>query len=151
MLAQLRSLKESSTATSTSPLDPSKTSQKTKLGNSGSMSASQQHLLAKPFKLALMKSIASEIPACKDALSIVPLLQVLLVILQDLDGGTEDEIVVVEAVVKRLLEMMNLTVSLPTIVIIATWSMESNISTAFYTRGLIETKNGLGTKIPKWL
>lgn len=48
----------------------------------------------------------------KDALSIIPLLQVMLVILAELDGGTEEEVAVVETVVKRLLEMMNFSVSL---------------------------------------
>jgi hypothetical protein len=97
--------------------ESSKGIQKPRAGISGtiasfSTSATQLQLQAKPFRLALMKSIAIEISACKDALSIIPLLQVTLVILQELDGNSDEEVVVVEAVVKRLLEMMNLTVNI---------------------------------------
>lgn len=73
--------------------------------------ASQQQQLAKPFRLALLKAISNQITDSRDALSIIPLLQVMLVILAELDGNTEEEVGVVEKVVKRLLEMMNFNVS----------------------------------------
>jgi E3 ubiquitin-protein ligase UBR4 len=72
---------------------------------------SQQQQLAKPFRLALLKAISNQMSDSKDALSIIPLLQVMLVILAELDGNTEEEVTVVETVVKRLLEIMNFTVS----------------------------------------
>lgn len=72
---------------------------------------SQQQQLAKPFRLALLKAISNQISDSKDALSIIPLLQVMLVILAELDGNTDEEVASVETVVKRLLEMMNFNVS----------------------------------------
>lgn len=58
-----------------------------------------------------MRAISNEISICKDALSIIPLFQTMLVIFAELDGNTDEEMLVVETVVKRLLEMMSLVVS----------------------------------------
>lgn len=64
----------------------------------------------RPFRLAIMKAITNQIGDCKDALSVIPLLQVLLVILAELDGTMEEEVEIVENLVQRLMEMMNLSV-----------------------------------------
>lgn len=80
-------------------------------GNSSSGSVITLQTTIRPFRLAIMKAISNQIADCEDALSVIPLLQVLLVILAELDGSCDDEVEIVETLVKRLMDMMNLSVS----------------------------------------
>ncbi|ODM96234.1 E3 ubiquitin-protein ligase UBR4, partial [Orchesella cincta] len=77
-------------------------------GNPGTSAISLQTAI-RPFRLAIMKAISTHIAECKDALSVIPLLQVLLVILAELDGSYEEEVEIVETLVQRLMDMMNLS------------------------------------------
>lgn len=92
---------------------PNQKSEREKIaaGNIGGGSLISLQTSIRPFRLAIMKAIANQITDCKDALSVIPLLQVLLVILAELDGTMDDEVEIVENLVQRLMDMMNLTVN----------------------------------------
>lgn len=90
---------------------PKSEKEKSGFGNPAGSSISLQTMI-RPFRLAIMKAISNQITDCKDALSIIPLLQVLLVILAELDGTMDEEVETVEILVQKLMDMMNLTVRL---------------------------------------
>jgi len=90
----------------TSTVGSSEDTSKTSLAIMGKSGGSNMSSLQKPLRLALMKAISSKITDCEDALSVIPLLQVLLVILAELDGGGEEETAAVETMVTKLLAMI---------------------------------------------
>lgn len=67
---------------------------------------------AKPFRLALMKVISDKIVYCTNPLTVIPLLQVLLVIITELDGTSVEERQAIENMVQQLLRVIKLEVSL---------------------------------------
>jgi hypothetical protein len=64
----------------------------------------------KPFRVALLRAMSDQVCQCESALSLIPLLQVALVILSDLDGSTDAEIKVVEGLMRNLLDIMKMKV-----------------------------------------
>lgn len=64
----------------------------------------------RPFRIALLKAMSAQVKTCDSALSLIPLLQVVLVILSELDGSTEEEINVVNSLIRNLLDLMKIKV-----------------------------------------
>jgi len=82
-------------------------------GSGGSFEFPQHPDLAtnKPFRIALLRALAARVAICTSAVSLIPILQVALQILSDLDGSTDEETRVVEGLMAALLHLMNMGVS----------------------------------------
>ena len=101
--------------------EPGSSSDKDNGKSSGEVPSQNPQLLNvtnKPFRIALLKAMSDQVSECESALSLIPLLQVALVILSELDGNTEAEIKVVEGLMKNLLEIMNLKVCFHNLIIL---------------------------------
>lgn len=64
----------------------------------------------KPFKVALLRALSSHVTQCNSALSLIPLLQVTLVIISDLDGVTEEEVETLQCLIQNLMVLIDIKV-----------------------------------------